>query len=162
MPQHFYQSLSDFGFTRQQVEIIGNRLELPQFVYVCGPAGGGKTRAALMIAWTFFQNLGRPFRTDGQDMSLEQIRQAAREHNSGILFHDMAARQDYLKAGYCLDCRMVALGIAFDGPPQASYAHALLLGYLPNLAIRSDVMVIGVDRDEEDPEGRHKIDLLIP
>ncbi|WP_298723913.1 hypothetical protein [uncultured Ferrovibrio sp.] len=155
------QTLPDFGFSLEQIELIRPRLDVPQFVYVSGPAGGGKTRAALLLAWTFFQNRGRPFRTDGQDMTLDQIRQAAREHNTGILFHDMAASQDYYKAGFCLDCRMVALGIAFDGPAKAVHAHVYLLSYLPGLSVRHDVVVIGVERDEDDPEGgRHKIDLF--
>jgi hypothetical protein len=160
MSQSFYQTMPSFGFSAPQIETLRQRLSVPQFVYVCGPAGGGKTRAALLVAWTFFHSLGRPFRNDGQDMTTEQIRQAARDHNAGTLFNDMAAVQDYMKAGFCLDCRMVALGLAFDGPAKANHAHAYLLAYLPSLATRSDVTVIGVERDNEAEEERYTVDLL--
>lgn len=96
-------------------------------------------------------------------MTSEDIRKAAQEHNAGILFHDMAAPQDYARAGYCLDCRMVALGIAFDGPAKAAHAHAYLLAFLPGLSTRQDVTVVGVDRDpDSEDEAKHKIDLYTP
>src|SRR3546814_7564114 len=80
-----------------------------------------------MLAWAYFQTANRPFRTDGQDMTTAQILEAAKGHNAAILFNDLAAPQDYMKAGYCLDCRMVSIGIAFDGPAIARQAHAYLL-----------------------------------
>lgn len=161
MSQRIYQSLPDFGFTLSQVEILRQRLSVPQFVYVSGPAGGGKTKAALMLAWSFFQAENRPFRVDGQDMTAAQIREAAQAHNAGILFHDMAASQDYMKAGYCLDCRMVAIGTAFDGPAVASHAHAYLLAFLPALSTRDDVLVLAVERDEDADVERYRVDMLM-
>ncbi|WP_374300032.1 hypothetical protein [Ferrovibrio sp.] len=150
MSQQIFRSLTDFGFSAPQLQILRERLAVPQFVYFSGPAGGGKTKAALMVAWTYFQALNRPLRIDGQDMTTDQIRQAAKEHNAGILFNDMASVHDYMKAGYCLDCRMIALGIAFDGPAIAAQAHAYLLAYLPGLAIRNDVTVIAVGPGNEE------------
>src|SRR3546814_1418612 len=105
------------------LEILHQRLSVPQFVYVSGPAGGGKTTAALMLAWAYFQTANRPFRTDGQDMTTAQILEAAKDHNAAILFNDLAAQQDYMKAGYCLDCRMVSIGITFDAPAIDRQAH---------------------------------------
>ncbi len=154
-----FQSLPDFGFTPLQVQTLQHRLAAPQFLYVSGPAGGGKTKAALLLAWTFFQAYRRPFRIDGQDMTTAQIREAAVGGNAGILFHDLASAHDYLKAGYCLDCRMTAIGIAFDGPSQASHANAYLMAQLPALTTRSDVTVIGVERDHDSEIERYRIDL---
>jgi len=159
MPNRIFQSLPDFGFTTPQLEILRQRLSVPQFVYVSGPAGGGKTTAALLLAWAYFQAANRPFRADGQDMTTAQILEAARVHNAGILFNDLAAPQDYMKAGYCLDCRMVAVGIAFDGPAIARQAHAYLLAYLPGLAARDDVTILGVELDEDSEIERYRIDL---
>ncbi|WP_300304724.1 hypothetical protein [Ferrovibrio sp.] len=159
MSQQIFRSLTDFGFSIPQLQILRDRLSVPQFVYFSGPAGGGKTKASLMVAWTYFQAFNRPLRIDGQDMTTDQIRQAAKEHNAGILFNDMASVHDYMKAGYCLDCRMVALGTAFDGPAKAGHAYAYLLAHLPTLATRNDVTVIAVGPDDEDPDNhRHSID----
>ncbi|WP_341703725.1 ATP-binding protein [Ferrovibrio sp.] len=160
MPKRIFESLPDFGFTRQQLEILHPRLQVPQFVYVSGPAGGGKTTAALMLAWAYFQRVNRPFRADGQDMTTTQVREAATAHTAGILFNDMAAPQDYMKAGYCLDCRMVSFAIAFDGPAIARQAYAYLLAYLPGLASRDDVTVIAVEEDPEAEVERYRVDLL--
>lgn len=163
MSQQIFRSLTDFGFSIAQLQTLRERLSVPQFVYFSGPAGGGKTKAALMVAWTYFQALNRPIRFDGQDITTDQIRQAAKEHNYAILFNDMASVHDYMKAGYCLDCRMIALGIAFDGPASAAQAHAYLLAYLPGLATRNDVTVIAVGRDSEDPDNPiHNVDLYAP
>jgi hypothetical protein len=159
MPRRIFQSLPDFGFSSAQLEILRQRLSVPQFVYVSGPAGGGKTTAALMLAWAYFQAGKRPFRTDGQDMTTAQIKDAAKAHNAGILFNDLAAPQDYMKAGYCLDCRMVAIGIAFDGPAHARAAHAYLLSWLPGLAARDDVTILAVEQDETADIERYRIDL---
>lgn len=162
MSQQIFRSLTDFGFSAPQLQILRERLTVPQFVYFSGPAGGGKTKAALMVAWTYFQALNRALRIDGQDMTTEQIRQAAKEHNTGILFNDMASVHDYMKAGYCLDCRMIALGIAFDGPAIAAQAHAYLLAYLPGLAIRNDVTVIAVGPgDEEVGSPAYSVDFYV-
>lgn len=158
MPQHKLQSLPDFGFSFDQVRQLQARMARPQFLFISGPAGGGKTKAALLLAWTFFQAYHRPFRIDGQDMTTAQIRQAAIDRTAGILFHDLASAHDYLKAGYCFDCHMTAIGIAFDGLPNATYAHAQLLAQLPGLAAREDVTVIGVDRADGEAE-RYKVDL---
>lgn len=133
----------------------------PQFLYISGPAGGGKTKAALLLAWTFFQAYRRPFRIDGQDMTTAQIRQAAIDQTAGILFHDLASAHDYLKAGYCFDCHMTAIGIAFDGLPNATYAHAYLLSHLPALAGREDVTVIGIDRVDDSDIERYKADIFM-
>jgi energy-coupling factor transporter ATP-binding protein EcfA2 len=159
MSQRTFQSLPDFGFTIEQVRQLQLRLTTPQFVYISGPAGGGKTKAALLLAWTFFQAYRRPLRIDGQDMTTAQIRQAALEKTAAILFHDLASPHDYLKAGYCLNCHMTALGIAFDGLPIASYAHAYLLAQLPDLTTREDLVIIGVERDETSEIERYKIDM---
>lgn len=160
MPKRIFQSLPDFGFTTTQLEILRQRLSVPQFVYVSGPAGGGKTTAALMLAWAYFQTANRPFRTDGQDMTTAQILEAAKNHNAAILFNDLAAPQDYMKAGYCLDCRMVSIGIAFDGPAVARQAHAYLLGWLPALGARDDVTILAVEQDEDSDIERYRIDML--
>ena len=162
MSQRTFHSLSDFGFTPLQVQTLQHRLGAPQFLYVSGPAGSGKTKAALLLAWTFFQAYHRPFRIDGQDMTTAQIRQAATEQNAGILFHDLASTHDYMKAGYCLDCHMTAIGIAFDGPSDASHANAYLMAQLPALTTRDDVAVIGVERDDDSQTERYRIDLHIP
>ncbi len=148
MSQRNFQSLPDFGFSFDQVRLLQARMARPQFLFISGPAGGGKTKAALLLAWTFFQAYRRPFRIDGQDMTTAQIRQAAIEKTAGILFHDLASPHDYLKAGYCFDCHMTAISIAFDGPPQAVHAHAHLMVRLPALTTRNDVTVIGIDRVE--------------
>lgn len=161
MSQHHFQSLPDFGFSFDQVRQLQSRLARPQFVFISGPAGGGKTKAALLLAWTFFQAYRRPFRIDGQDMTTAQIRQAALDKTTGILFHDLASAHDYLKAGYCFDCRMTAIGIAFDGLPTAVYAHAQLLAQLPGLAAREDVTVIGIDRDHDSETERYKVDMYM-
>lgn len=161
MPRRIFQSLPDFGFTNTQLEILRQRLSTPQFVYVSGPAGGGKTTAALMLAWAFFQAAERPFRTDGQDMSTAQIREAAKAHTAGILFNDLAASQDYIKAGYCLDCRMTSIGIPFDGPANARHAQIYLLSWLPALAARDDVIILAVEQDETSEIERYRIDMLI-
>lgn len=157
MPQHNFQSLPDFGFTFEQVRQLQARMARPQFLFISGPAGGGKTKAALLLAWTFFQAYRRPFRIDGQDMTTAQIRQAAIDRTAGILFHDLASAHDYLKAGYCFDCHMTAIGVAFDGLPNAVYAHAQLLAQLPALAGREDVTVIGIDRAEDGATERYKV-----
>jgi energy-coupling factor transporter ATP-binding protein EcfA2 len=162
MSQHTFHSLPDFGFTQLQVQTLQHRLVTPQFLYISGPAGGGKTKAALLLAWTFFQAYRRPFRIDGQDMTTAQIRQAAIEKNAGILFHDLASTHDYMKAGYCLDCHMTAIGIAFDGPSAAGHAHAHLVARLPALTTRDDVTVVGVERDEDSDIERYRIDLHMP
>lgn len=160
MSQQIYNPLAAFGFTDLHVQTLAVRLAVPQFVYVSGPAGGGKTKAALMVALAYFQAINRPYRIDGQDMTTAQIRQAAAERNTGIVFHDMASPHDYMRAGYCVDCRMIAIGIAFDGPANAEAAYAHLLGHLPTLVMRQDVTVIGVDRTVDDAEvERYKIDL---
>lgn len=159
MSQRNFQSLPDFGFSLEQVRMLQQRLTRPQFVYISGPAGGGKTKAALLLAWTFFQAYRRPFRIDGQDMTTAQIREAALQKTAGILFHDLASAHDYLKAGYCFDCHMTAIGIAFDGLPNAAYAHARLVSQLPALATRDDITVIGIDRADEDGIERYKADL---
>ena len=159
MPKRIFQSLPDFGFTTTQLEILHQRLSVPQFVFVSGPAGGGKTTAALMLAWAYFQAASRPFRADGQDMSTAQIREAAAGHNAGILFNDLAAPQDYMKAAYCFDCRMVAIGTPFDGPASARAAHAYLLSWLPALAARDDVTILAVEQDETSEIERYRIDM---
>lgn len=160
MSQRAFQSLPDFGFTPLQVQTLQQRLRAPQFLYISGPAGGGKTKAAMLLAWTFFQAYRRPFRIDGQDMTTTQIRQAAIEQNAGILFHDLASSHDYMKAGYCTACHMTTVGIAFDGPSSAAHAHAALMARLPDLTARDNVIVIGVERDEDSTEiERYKIDL---
>ena len=159
MSSRNFQSLPDFGFNFDQVRQLQARMLRPQFLYISGPAGGGKTKAALLLAWTFFQAYRRPFRIDGQDMTTAQIRQAAIEKTAGILFHDLASPHDYLKAGYCFDCHMTAIGIAFDGLPNATHAHATLLTQLPALATREDIAVIGIDRADEDGVERYKADI---
>jgi hypothetical protein len=162
MSQRTFHSLPDFGFTPAQVQTLQQRLRLPQFLYISGPAGGGKTKAAMLLAWTFFQAYRRPFRIDGQDMTTAQIRQAAIEKNAGILFHDMASAHDYIKAGYCADCHMTAIGLAFDGPASAPHAHAYLMALLPALTNRDNVTVLGIERDEESTEiERYKVDLHV-
>lgn len=156
-----FHPLLDFGVTVPQLEILRQRMNVPQLVYVCGPAGGGKTRLAMLIAWTYFQAHKRPFRMDGADMSHEQIRQSAREKNCGILFNDLAVAPDYFKAGLCVDSHMVALGVPFDGPPAAEQARDYLFAYLPKFAIRSDVTVLAVARDENTVLAqKYRIDLL--
>jgi len=163
MSQHVYNPLAAFGFSDQQIALLRHRTSIPQLIYVSGPAGSGKTKVGLMLALTFFQAYKRPFRTDGQDLTTAQIQQMAKEHNHCIVFNDLASPHDYMRAGYCVDCRMVGLGIAFDGPSRAEAAYAQLLGYLPSLAIRQDVTVIGVDRDEAEPGAeRYRIDLYTP
>jgi energy-coupling factor transporter ATP-binding protein EcfA2 len=159
MSQRTFQSLPDFGFSIEQVRQLQLRLTTPQFVYISGPAGGGKTKAALLLAWTFFQAYRRPFRIDGQDMTTAQIRQAALDKNTGILFHDLASPHDYLKAGYCLNCHMTAIAIAFDGLPNAAYAHAYLLSQLPDLTTREDIVILGIERDDQSEMERYKVDL---
>lgn len=159
MSQRNFQSLPDFGFSIDQVRQLQARMVRPQFLFISGPAGGGKTKAALLLAWTFFQAYRRPFRIDGQDMTTAQIRQAAIDKTAGILFHDLASAHDYLKAGYCFDCHMTAIGIAFDGLPNAGYAHAHLLARLPALTTREDVTVIGIDRVEDSDTERYKVDM---
>jgi hypothetical protein len=159
MSQHNFQSLPDFGFSIDQVRQLQARIARPHFLFISGPAGGGKTKAALLLAWTFFQAYRRPFRIDGQDMTTAQIRQAAIEKTAGILFHDLASAHDHLKAGYCFDCHMTAIGIAFDGVANAAHAHANLLSQLPALATREDVAVIGIERADEDGLERYKVDL---
>jgi hypothetical protein len=159
MSQHTLQSLPDFGFSIDQIRLLQSRLARPQFVFISGPAGGGKTKAALLLAWTFFQAYHRPLRIDGQDMTTAQIRQAAIDRTAGILFHDLASVHDYMKAGYCFDCHMTAIGIAFDGLPNAIYAHAYLLAQLPALTAREDVTVIGVDRIDDGETERYKVDM---
>ncbi len=159
MSSRNFQSLPDFGFNIDQVRQLQARMARPNFLFISGPAGGGKTKAALLLAWTFFQAYRRPFRIDGQDMTTAQIRQAAIEKTAGILFHDLASAHDFLKAGYCFDCHMTAIGIAFDGPPNATYAHANLLAQLPGLATREDVTVIGIERADEDGLERYRADL---
>lgn len=159
MPSHNFQSLPDFGFSFEQIRQLQARMARPQFLYISGPAGGGKTKAALLLAWTFFQAYRRPFRVDGQDMTTTQIRQAALEGTHGILFHDLASPHDYLKAGYCFDCHMTAIGIAFDGLPNAAYAHSYLLVQLPALATRVDVTVIGIDRVNDSETERYMVDM---
>lgn len=161
MSQRSFQSLPDFGFSIDQVRQLQARMARSHFIYISGPAGGGKTKAALLLAWTFFQAYRRPFRIDGQDMTTAQIRQAAIDRTTGILFHDLASAHDYLKAGYCFDCHMTAIGIAFDGLPTASYAHAHLISQLPGLATREDVVVIGIDRADEDGIERYKVDMVM-
>src|SRR3546814_12240680 len=64
-----------------QLEILRQRLSVPQFVYVSGPAGGGKSTAALMLAWAYFQTANPPFRPDGKDMTSAQTLEAAKGHN---------------------------------------------------------------------------------
>jgi energy-coupling factor transporter ATP-binding protein EcfA2 len=163
MTHHAYNSLAAFGFSDQHIAMLRYRLSVPQFVYISGPAGGGKTKVGLMLALAFFQAYQRPFRTDGQDMTTAQIMQAAKEHNTGIVFNDLASPHDYMRAGYCVDCRMVALGIAFDGPSRGEAAYAQLLTYLPSLAIRQDVIVVGVERGEiEGGAEQYRIDLYTP
>ena len=159
MSQRHFQSLPDFGFSFEQVRQLQARMTRPQFLYISGPAGGGKTKAALLLAWTFFQAYHRPFRIDGQDMTTAQIRQAAIDRTAGILFHDLASAHDYLKAGYCFDCHMTEIGIAFDGLPNAVYAHTQLLAQLTGLAAREDVTVIGIERADEDGVERYKADM---
>lgn len=159
MSQRTFQSLPDFGFSIDQVRQLQSRLARPQFLFLSGPAGGGKTKAALLLAWTFFQAYRRPFRIDGQDMTTAQIRQAAIDRTAGILFHDLASAHDYMKAGYCFDCHMTAIGIAFDGLPNAVYAHAHLLGQLPTLTAREDVTVIGIDRIDDGETERYTVDM---
>ncbi len=160
MSQQIFQPLLAFGLTVPQLEILRQRLNVPQLVYVCGPAGGGKTRLALLIAWTYFQAYQRPFRMDGADMTDDQIRQSVKDRNCGILFNDMAVVRDYARAELCLKSHMVALGVAFDGPANASQAQDYLHAHLPNLATRDDVTVIGVGRDGDSATGRSKIDLM--
>ena len=156
-----FHPLLDFGLTVPQLEILRQRMNVPQMVYVCGPAGGGKTRLAMLIAWTYFQAHKRPFRMDGAEMSDEQIRQSARERNCGILFNDLTAVPDYAKAGVCVDSHMVALGVPFDGPPVAWQAREYLLAYLPKFATRKDVTILAVARDENTVLAqKYRIDLL--
>lgn len=163
MSQHVYNPLAAFGFSDQQIALLRYRTSVPQLIYVSGPAGGGKTKIGLMMALTFFQAYQRPFRTDGQDITTEQIKQAAKEHNHCIVFNDLASPHDYMRLGYTVDCRMVGLGIAFDGPSRADAAYAQLLGHLPTLAIRQDVTVVGVERvDTEDGSEQYRIDLYNP
>lgn len=161
MPQHNFQSLPDFGFSLEQVRQLQLRLTRPQLIYISGPAGGGKTKAALLLAWTFFQAYRRPFRIDGQDMTTAQIRQVALEKTAGILFHDLASAHDYLKAGYCFDCHMTAIGIAFDGLSDTMYAHAHLLAQLPAMATRDDIIVIGIDRVQDSDLEQYKVDMHV-
>ncbi|HLT78951.1 MAG TPA: hypothetical protein VKZ87_16325 [Ferrovibrio sp.] len=144
-----------------QLEILRQRMNVPQMVYVCGPAGGGKTRLAMLIAWTYFQAHKRPFRMDGADMSPDQIRQSAREKNCGILFNDLSAAPQYAKAALCVDSHMVALGVPFDGPGTAAQAREFLYAYLPKFALRRDLTVLAVARSEA-ALGRQqaKVDLL--
>lgn len=139
-----FQPLLEFGLTVPQLETLRQRMNVPQMVYVCGPAGSGKTRLAMLIAWSYFQAHKRPFRMDGAEMSDEQIRQSARERNCGILFNDLAVVADYAKAGTCVDSHMVAVGVPFDGPGNASQARDYLFAHLPAFATRSDVTIIGV------------------
>src|SRR3546814_12999716 len=82
-------------------------------------------------------------------MTTAQILEAAKGHNAAILFNDLAAPQDYMKAGYCLDCRMVSIGIAFDGPAIARQAHAYLLAWLPALRARAAVTILAVEQEAE-------------
>lgn len=163
MSQHVYNPLAGFGFSDQQVALLRQRTSVPQLIYVSGPAGGGKTKIGLMLALTFFQAYKRPFRTDGQDITTEQIKQAAKDHNHCIVFNDLASPHDYMRLGYCIDCRMVGIGIAFDGPPRAESAYAQLLAFMPSLAIRQDVTVIGVERiDDGSDAEQYRIDLYTP
>lgn len=160
MSQNIYNPLATYGFSEEHVGILRIRLAMPQFVFVSGPAGAGKTKVALAVTMSFFQAYNRPFRVDGQDMTTAQILQAAKEHNAGIVFNDMASAHDYMRAGYCVDCRMIAIGIPFDGPAQSEAAYAQLLSQLPGLAIRQDVTVIGVDRDPDTEN--YRIDFYTP
>lgn len=161
MSQRNFQSLPDFGFTIPQVQIIHQRLAAgAQFVYISGPAGGGKTKAAMLLAWTFFQAYRRPFRIDGQDMTTAQIRQAAIDKTAGILFNDLASAHDYMKANYCFDCHMTAMSTVFNGPSKASHANAYLLAALPALTARNNsVITLGIERDEDSEEERYKVDI---
>lgn len=160
MSIQIFQPLLAFGLTVPQLEMLRQRLNVPQLVYVCGPAGGGKTRLALLIAWTYFQAYNRPFRMDGADMTEDQIRQSVKDRNCGILFNDMAVVRDYAKAELCLKSHMVALGVPFDGPATASQAQDYLHAHLPDMAARGDVTVIGVGRDGDSATGRSRIDFL--
>lgn len=148
MSHQIFQPLLEFGLSVPQLEILRQRLNVPQLVYVCGPAGGGKTRLALLIAWTYFQAYKRPFRTDGADMSDDQIRQSARDRNCGILFSDLAVVTDYAKLGLCVNSHMVGVGVPFDGPSTAAQAKDYLFAHLPGFSSRGDVTIIGVARDE--------------
>lgn len=161
MSIQIFQPLLEFGLTVPQLEMLRQRLNVPQFVYVCGPAGGGKTRLALLIAWTYFQAYKRPFRMDGAQMSEDQIRQSVKDKNCGILFNDMAIVKDYTKAALCLKTNMVALGVAFDGPASAAQAQDYLHAHLPDFAARGDVMVIGVGRGGDAATGRSRIEFLV-
>lgn len=160
MSIQIFQPLLAFGLTVPQLETLRQRLNVPQLVYVCGPAGGGKTRLALLIAWTYFQAYNRPFRMDGAEMTEDQIRLSVKDRNCGILFNDMAVVRDYAKAELCLKSHMVAVGVPFDGPATASQAQDYLHAHLPNMAAREDVTIIGVGRDGDSATGRSRIDFL--
>jgi ABC-type uncharacterized transport system YnjBCD ATPase subunit len=160
MSYQIFQPLLEFGLTVPQLETLRQRLNVPQIVYVCGPAGGGKTRLALLIAWTYFQAYKRPFRMDGAEMNDDQIKQSAKARNCGILFNDMTAVQDYAKAELCLKNNMVAIGVPFDGPAGANQAKEYLQAFLPAVTSRSDVTIIGVGRPGDAARGRSQIDLL--
>lgn len=156
-----FHPLLDFGVTVPQLETLRQRMNVPQLVYVCGPAGGGKTRLAMLIAWTYFQAHKRPFRMDGADMSDDQIRKSAGDRTCGILFNDLAATADYAKAGLCVDSHMVALGVPLDGPGTAKQARDFLFAHLPKFANRNDVTVLAVARDENTILAqKYRIDLL--
>jgi hypothetical protein len=159
MSQQAYNPLAVFGFSSQQINTLRVRLAVPQFVYVSGPAGGGKTKIALLLAVHFFQAYKRPIKLEGQDLGTAQILQAAREQTVGVLFNDLASPHDYMRAGYCVDCRMIAVGVAIDGPSRADAAYAQLLSRLPAFAMRQDVTVIGVEREEADGVESWHIDM---
>lgn len=162
MAQRVFKSMVDFGFSQADAAALSQRLKFSHIVFIAGPPGGGKLACASLIGWFNFQGLRRPFRTDGREMSPEQVREAAKQGTHGILFHDIATQADLAKVAYCADCRMVSIASSVIAEPKVKDIAQILHFFNATVSARKDLILIGVEPDPASPEERYKVECRFP
>jgi len=162
MPSRVFTSLVDFGFKPDDASQLTQRLKYSHVVFIAGPPGGGKTACATMIGWFLFQGVKRPFRADGAQLTNEQVREAARAGTHGIFFNEVATQADLVKVAYASDCHMVSLATSVIAEPKVPQIYQILNFFNPKVAARKNIILIGVEQDENAPEERYKVDCKFP
>lgn len=162
MPTRVFTSLVDFGFKPDDANQLAQRLKFSHIVFIAGPAGGGKTVCATMIGWFLFQGIKRPFRADGAQMSNDQVREAARAGTHGIFFNEVATQVDLVKVAYASDCHMVSLATSVIAEAKTPQIFQILNFFNPKVATRKNIILIGVEPNQESAEERYHVDCKFP